>query len=158
MKKILFVPFMFLFILTVRDASAHCEIPCGIYDDRTRFNLLMEHIDTMEKSIKKIRELSGKTDPHSQNQFVRWITNKEKHARKFQHIVWEYFMTQRVKPARSSDSDRYSTYLKKIELLHKMLFYAMKVKQNVDTKYTSELRKLVKLFEDLYYAGHGHKH
>jgi len=30
-----------LAILTPAVASAHCQIPCGIYDDKTRFTLLI---------------------------------------------------------------------------------------------------------------------
>ena len=36
---------------------SHCEIPCGIYDDKTRLTLINEHITTIEKSIKQIIEL-----------------------------------------------------------------------------------------------------
>ena len=42
-------------------AQAHCEIPCGIYDDELRMNLIIEHAGTIEKSMKSITELeSGK--------------------------------------------------------------------------------------------------
>ena len=29
--------------------AAHCEIPCGIYEDSVRINLIRDHITTMEK-------------------------------------------------------------------------------------------------------------
>ncbi len=28
-------------------AAAHCEIPCGIYDDEMRINMIAEHITTI---------------------------------------------------------------------------------------------------------------
>jgi nickel superoxide dismutase len=31
-----------------------CEIPCGIYDDEMRINMIAEHITTIEKSVKKL--------------------------------------------------------------------------------------------------------
>ncbi|SNZ10304.1 nickel superoxide dismutase [Persephonella hydrogeniphila] len=133
-------------------ALAHCEIPCGIYDDHLRIHLLEEHITTMEKSIKKIKELSEKNDPHSKNQLIRWIMNKEKHAKEFQYIVWQYFLTQRIKPINPEEKEKYRKYIKKVELLHKLSFFAMKVKQNVDTKYTDKLRKLLSEFEKLYFG------
>ena len=32
---------------------AHCQIPCGIYGDQTRFTLMHEHVTTTEKSMKQ---------------------------------------------------------------------------------------------------------
>ncbi|WP_461829507.1 superoxide dismutase [Ni] [Aquifex sp.] len=146
------------FLAYTLPAKAHCEIPCGIYDDKLRIKLLYEHTKTMEKSIKMIKELSSKNDPLSKNQLVRWIMNKEKHAKKFQHIVWQYFLTQRVKPVDPSDKEKYKLYLKKLEVLHQLSFYAMKAKQSVDEKYIHKLRELIKKFEELYWKEHGHKH
>ena len=146
------------FLAYTLPAKAHCEIPCGIYDDKLRIKLLYEHTKTMEKSIKKIKELSSKEDPLSKNQLVRWIMNKEEHAKKFQYIVWQYFLTQRVKPVDPSDKEKYELYLKKLEVLHQLSYYAMKVKQSVDEKYIQKLRELIKKFEELYWKEHGHKH
>ena len=157
MKKILGM-IALSFLAYTLPAKAHCEIPCGIYDDKLRIKLLYEHTKTMEKSIKKIKELSSKEDPLSKNQLVRWIMNKEEHAKKFQYIVWQYFLTQRVKPVDPSDKEKYELYLKKLEVLHQLSYYAMKVKQSVDEKYIQKLRELIKKFEELYWKEHGHKH
>lgn len=157
MKKILGM-IALSFLAYTLPAKAHCEIPCGIYDDKLRIKLLYEHTKTMEKSIRMIKELSSKNDPLSKNQLVRWIMNKEEHAKKFQYIVWQYFLTQRVKPVDPSDKEKYELYLKKLEVLHQLSFYAMKVKQSVDEKYIQKLRELIKKFEELYWKEHGHKH
>ena len=157
MKKLfLFAGFLMISVFAERSYS-HCELPCGIYDDKARIHIMEEYIATMEKSIYKIKELSGKTDPHSYNQLVRWIDNKEKHAEKFQKIVWQYFLTQRVKPVKPEDRKKYEKYLKQLEILHKLSFFSMKVKQNVDTKYTKKLYKLLNQFEKLYF-GKSHSH
>jgi nickel superoxide dismutase len=128
--------------------GAHCEIPCGIYDDQLRVDLIAEHLTTIEKSMKKIVELS-KQNPVNYNQLVRWVSNKEKHANEIQHIVTQYFMTQRIKP----DAKKYS---EKLAVLHKMLIYAMKCKQTTDVAHVSTLRSLLKEFEILYF-GHSDK-
>ena len=128
--------------------GAHCEIPCGIYDDQLRADLIAEHSTTIEKSMKKIVELS-KQNPVNYNQLVRWVSNKEKHADEIQHLVTQYFMTQRLKP----DAKKYS---EKLAVLHKMLIYAMKCKQSTDVAHVSTLRSLTKEFEILYF-GHSHK-
>ena len=128
--------------------GAHCEIPCGIYDDQLRADLIAEHTTTIEKSMKKIVELS-KQNPVNYNQLVRWISNKEKHADEIQHLVTQYFMTQRLK----TDAKKYS---EKLAVLHKMLIYAMKCKQSTDVAHISTLRSLLKEFEILYF-GHSDK-
>ena len=128
--------------------GAHCEIPCGIYDDQLRADLIAEHSTTIEKSMKKIVELS-KQNPVNYNQLVRWISNKEKHADEIQHLVTQYFMTQRIKP----DAKK---YLEKLAVLHKMLIYAMKCKQSTDVAHVSTLRSLTKEFAILYF-GHSQK-
>jgi len=125
-------------------AAAHCEIPCGIYDDEMRVNMIAEHITTIEKSTKKIVELSGQK-PINYNQLVRWVSNKEHHANELQHIVTQYFMTQRIKLDTKD-------YAKKLGVLHKMLIYAMKCKQTTDLSHISTLRSLLKEFQGLYFG------
>ncbi len=135
-------------LMTAGVVGAHCEIPCGIYDDQARADLISEHIDTIEKSMKQIEGLS-KADLIDYNQLVRWINNKELHANKLQEIVTQYFMTQRIK----LDADKYND---KIGALHGMLIYAMKCKQTTDLGNVEKLRNLLKEFEKLYF-GYTHK-
>jgi len=66
-------------VVFVSMAYSHCQIPCGIYGDQTRFDLIAENITTIEKSMKQIIELS-KNNITDINQIVRWVQNKEKHA------------------------------------------------------------------------------
>ena len=125
--------------------GAHCEIPCGIYDDAMRLDQIAEHIKTIEKSMNQINAL-GKENLLNTHQLVRWITNKETHANEIQHIVTQYFMTQRIK----ADAKKYN---EKLKVLHHMLIYAMKSKQTTDLANTEKLKSLLKEFEILY---HGH--
>ena len=83
-------------------AYSHCQIPCGIYDDQARFDMIAEHITTIEKSMNEIRKLSEQDKPNM-NQIVRWVQNKEEHADELGHIVTYYFMTQRVKPTQKTE-------------------------------------------------------
>ncbi len=131
-------------LFSAASAAAHCEIPCGIYDDSLRMKIIAEHLTTIEKSIKKIVELSRQA-PVNYNQLVRWISNKEEHATKIQHIVSQYFMTQRIE----LDAKSYS---EKLAVLHKMLVYAMKCKQTTDLTHVATLRSLLKEFETLYFG------
>lgn len=133
-----------LVFLGASQAAAHCEIPCGIYDDEMRVKMIAEHITTIEKSMKKILDLS-RQKPINYNQLVRWVSNKEHHANELQHIVTQYFMTQRIKLDTKD-------YVKKLGVLQKMLIYAMKCKQTTDLSHVSTLRSLLKEFQGLYFG------
>ena len=139
---------LFMVFFGAAKVAAHCEIPCGIYDDEMRIKMIAEHITTIEKGMNQIMELQGQK-PMNHNQLARWVMNKEKHANELQHIVTQYFMTQRIK----LDAKKYT---EKVTLLHKMLVHAMKCKQTTDLAQTATLRSLLKEFEGLYF-GQGHK-
>lgn len=130
---------------------SHCQVPCGIYDDETRIKMMAEHITTIEKAMNQVMALSKEPSPNY-NQIVRWVTNKEKHAEELSDIVTYYFMAQRLIPVPKTDSQAYSLYWEKLELLHQLLFYTMKAKQSTDLKMIEELRGLLKKFEDAYFG------
>jgi nickel superoxide dismutase len=146
MKKLILSLMVGLLSLSfsISTVSAHCEIPCGIYDDQLRTKLIAEHATTIEKSMKQIMELS-KAEPTNTNQLVRWVSNKEKHATEIQQIVSQYFMTQRIKPNQKK-------YSEKLILLHKMLVAAMKCKQTTDFSHVEALKAHLKEFELLYFG------
>jgi len=133
-------------------AQAHCEVPCGIYDDEMRVKMIQEHITTIEKAMKQIAALSAET-PANYNQIVRWTVNKEKHAEELQEIVQQYFMTQRIKPAHGDDGKPAQSYLDQLTVLHMMLVHAMKAKQTTDLDQVETLRALTDKFGKLYFAG-----
>ncbi|MCL3780038.1 superoxide dismutase [Prolixibacteraceae bacterium JC049] len=141
--------------LSSNSAKAHCEVPCGIYGDSLRIALIAEHITTIEKSMKKITELSAMEKPNY-NQLVRWVTNKEEHAAKIQHIVSQYFLHQRIKVTDPKDAKAYKLYTLKLAKLHELLVYSMKSKQTTDLKYIKKLRKTLDDFSHLYFHNHIH--
>jgi len=126
--------------------QAHCQIPCGIYDDAARVQSMREDAATVEKSIRLIVELAGKTDAQSQNQLVRWVMNKEVHAQKIITSISDYFLTQRVKP----DQQDYAERLKKH---HLVILAAMKAKQNADITVVKSLKESIEALA-AYYPEH----
>jgi nickel superoxide dismutase len=145
--------FAALFLVAVQAAgvSAHCEIPCGIYNDELRIELIREHIQTIEKSTTSIVELS-KASPVNYNQLVRWIENKEDNANQLQEIVTQYFLFQRVKPADPKDAAATAAYVKQLTLLHAMAVQAMKAKQTTDLEPVEKLKTLVGEFYEAYFG------
>ncbi len=123
---------------------AHCQIPCGIYNDEARFVLMKDHVATIEKSMKQIEADSN------QNQTVRWIMNKDKHADALSEIVTYYFMAQRIKPGKEN-------YEKELKALHGILIYSMKAKQTTDLAHVKKLKELIHDFEHSY-MGEKHTH
>ena len=148
--SLVFVVCCFIFVATGQ-LRAHCEIPCGIYGDDTRFTLLEEHLATIEKSMKQIIELEKSGG--NMNQLVRWVDNKEDHAEKFGHIVTQYFLRQRIKPSKTPGKPDLSNekYLKQLVLLHELYVYSMKAKQTTDLKLIATLRSLLRRFKLLYH-------
>ena len=129
-------------------AYSHCQIPCGIYDDYARVKTMLEDVATARKAVKLITELSGKSDPQSKNQLVRWVVNKETHAQNIISTISDYFLTQRVK---SEEKD----YVEQLKKHHAVIVAAMQVKQNADMKYVDALE--VSINELLpYYPEHKH--
>jgi len=130
----------------------HCEIPCGIYTDTMRVQMIEEHCKTIEKAMGRIAALSKLHSPSASNQIARWVVNKEKHAEEIQHIVTQYFMTQRVKPADPGNAKAYGPYVKKLTTLHGLLVSAMKCKQTTDVENVEKLRAGLKEFSKLYFV------
>ncbi len=122
---------------------AHCQIPCGIYDDAARVKSMHEDVTTVEKSTKLIAELVGQSDAQSQNQMVRWVMNKELHAQKIISTISDYFLTQRVKPNQKDYSERLGKH-------HAVIIAAIKVKQNADPKYVQSLKKSIEALRSYY--------
>ena len=136
-------------------AFAHCQIPCGIYDDDTRFDMISEDIDTVEKSMRSIMELSS-AEEKDYNQIVRWVDNKEVHADRIGETVTYYFMAQRVMPPADVDTDGEKKYTAELKLLHGLLVAAMKAKQTTDLAEVEKMRALLAQYRELYYSGNKH--
>ncbi|MHC4131164.1 MAG: superoxide dismutase [Ni] [Planctomycetota bacterium] len=150
-KRLLLLMAVSLALTFATIAYSHCQIPCGIYGDPGRFDMLSEHIITIEKSMKTINELSEQ-DNSNMNQIVRWVQNKDKHADELTHIITYYFMAQRVKPPQSTEGEEFKTYVKKVTLLHQMIVHAMKAKQTTDLEHVEKLRTLLSQFHEVYTA------
>ena len=130
---------------------AHCQVPCGIYDDVLRILQIKEDFNTIDKAMDKIKELSKYSDEISHNQSTRWIIAKENHASNIQKIVSEYFLTQRIKETNLE-------YIEQITTLQRLLVTAMKCKQSLDHVNVNEGLRLITSFSEVYFDSHGLKH
>jgi nickel superoxide dismutase len=141
-----------LLLISLGSAIAHCQMPCGIYDDHLRIQMIGEDAATIEKGMHAMDSLSTQA-AKNYNQIVRWVVTKEEHADKIQEIVSQYFLAQRIKAVDPADAAGYKKYIRQLELLHGMLVSAMKCKQTTDPGNVKTLRSQLTEFEKLYFAG-----
>ncbi len=128
----------------------HCEVPCGIYTDQLRFERMLEDTKTIAKAITSINEFVNTLEGQPPtaldiNQSMRWVTTKDEHATNTQHIVAQYFLTQRIKP----DNER---YVEQLKAAHAVMVSAMKCKQDADPATAEVLKNAI---YDLYRAYEG---
>lgn len=137
--KIITILIAFIFIyhfVSLQRTHAHCQIPCGIYDDYARIQSMLEDTATIEKSALLITELAEKIDASDRHQLTRWVVNKETHAQKIITTICDYFLTQRVKPDQKDYNERLVKH-------HAVIIAAMKAKQNTDVKYAAILKEKI---------------
>ena len=91
-------------------ARAHCQVPCGIYDDEARFTLMLEDVATIEKAMIQIQAL-GEAEATNWNQLVRWVETKELHADQLSETIHAYFLAQRIKAADPADEAAWKQWL-----------------------------------------------
>lgn len=132
---------------SVPSASAHCQVPCGIYTDDTVITDLHTHQATIAKAMTEINKLSADAGKNA-NQITRWVVNKESHATKIQNTMLDYFLAQRLKPA-EMESDK-EAYLKKLTLSHQIIVLAMKCKQGTDLETAKKLHATIEEFAAAY--------
>lgn len=130
-------------------ALAHCEIPCGIYDDHARVRLMLEDATTIGKAVDQIVALAGQHDAQAANQAARWTMNKEEHATRIQHTIAQYFMTQRIKPV-AEGADGWDEYATRLAQHHRIMVAAMKCKQTVDPAEVERLQRAIVAIADQY--------
>ena len=146
-------------IISISYLFAHCQVPCGIYDDARRIIEIEEHIQTINKAMDNILSITSKNEQTAQeiNQLVRWINTKEEHAQNIQSILMEYFLAQRIKPKKLSE-DGYSQYVDLTTSCQNIIYTAMKTKQTVNLLHLEELKKLIDDLVKIYFDEHGIKH
>ena len=137
-------------------ANAHCQVPCGIFDDEGRIDQMREDAITIAKAIKLINELAVSQSPQDQNQLVRWVNTKETHASHIITTISDYFLAQRIKPVDSSKGQAYTTYLNTLAAHHAVMVAAMKTKQKTDSATVDVLSAAIEKIAPRYV--HDHKH
>ncbi|QGY41499.1 superoxide dismutase [Pseudodesulfovibrio cashew] len=143
-RYVLLMAFAALMLAVPSSAMAHCQVPCGIYDDHARVVGMLEDVATIKKAITVMNELVAKDDIQSRQQFVRWVNTKEMHAQKIISTISDYFLTQRVK---ASQED----YVQRLKDHHAVIVGAMKAKQQASMEVADSLEAAVKVLLNYYH-------
>lgn len=129
-----------------RTASAHCDIPCGIYDPHNA----ELGARTVARMLELIGEVQGSTDPESRQKFVRCVQVKEEHAeivkREIQILWSDYFKPEHV--------ERYPDLHEKV---WKTLKLASKNKQSIDPASAKDLQAAVGEIARIFWETKGEK-
>jgi superoxide dismutase, Ni len=120
--------------------SAHCDIPCGIYDPHGA----VLAAQTVAKMVDLIGALDGGS-PADRNKFVRCVAVKEQHAEKVKHevqVIWsDYFKPEHL-----------AAFPELHTKVWNLLKLAGKNKQNVDAEAAAQLQAAVKEFADIFWS------
>lgn len=128
-------------------ASAHCDIPCGIYDP------IIAQIAglTVVRMIDLINDLEGKEGPRDaayHNSMSRYITVKEEHAEKVKHEIRVIFGDY-IKPAHIEKHPELPT------LFHQIMQLGSKGRQTVDREQAVQLVEAVNRFAEIFWDTKG---
>lgn len=127
-------------------ASAHCDIPCKIYDPASAQIPAL----TIIRLLDLIGELAAKDSLSlaDQAQLSRLVAQKEEHAAKVKEevrIIWgDYFKQPQFDVIENAH-----------ELAHSIMLQASKCKQNIDRENGEELLKLVNEFAAAFWKTKG---
>jgi nickel superoxide dismutase len=141
---------LFLSVNATQEADAHCQVPCGVYDDGARIAQLTEDALTIKKACDFVNAFTeGEVTAVGINQVGRWVQTKEDHASHIISVVSEYFLTQKVK-TKAKGTAQYAAYLDSLAKHHAVMVAAMKTKQQVSSDAVHNLEHAIADLGKLY--------
>ncbi|PAJ73205.1 superoxide dismutase, Ni [Pseudoalteromonas sp. NBT06-2] len=129
-------------------ASAHCDIPCKIYDPISAQIAVL----TMIRMVDLLNEINDKADltPNDQAQFSRLLNQKEEHGNKVKEeirIIWGDYIKQ----------PQLDKFPELHELTHSIMLATSKAKQHIDKDATLDLLTKVNRFAEIFWITKGVK-
>lgn len=128
-------------------ASAHCDVPCGIYDPSTAQIAAL----TVVRMMDLMAELGGKggdKDVAYQNSMARYIVVKEEHAEKAKQeirVIWgDYIKAQHM--------DKHAGLH---DLVHKIMQLGSKCRQTADRESGVQFVEAINQFAEIFWDTKG---
>lgn len=136
-------------VVGFKEAKAHCDVPCGIYDPIVaQINAL-----TVIRMVDLMQDLGkGKSEDKVafHNSMVRYVAVKEEHAEKCKHevrVIWGDF----IKP------EHVEKYPQLNALVHKIMKLGSQARQTADREKALGLLEAVNEFAEIFWAIKGIK-
>jgi nickel superoxide dismutase len=130
-------------------ASAHCDIPCGIYDP-SGAQIAALTVVRMVDLMAELEAKGGSMDKSFANSMSRYIAVKEEHAEKAKHeirVIWgDYIKPQHIEK-----------YPQLHEVVHKIMQLGSKSRQTVDRDTAVQLVDAVNQFAQIFWETKGVK-
>lgn len=127
----------------VQRASAHCDVPCGIYDPITAQIAAL----TVVRMVDLMHGLEAEGVAY-QNSMSRYVLVKEEHAEKAKHeirVIWgDYIKAQHVEQ-----------FPELHELTHKIMQFGSKSRQTADREAAVEFVENINKFAEIFWATKG---
>lgn len=132
--------------LNFSTASAHCDIPCKIYDPISAQIAVL----TMIRMVDLLNEINEKSDltANDQAQFSRLLNQKEEHGNKVKEeirIIWGDYIKQ----------PQLDKFPELHELTHSIMLATSKAKQHIDKDATLDLLNKVNRFAEIFWLTKG---
>jgi len=132
--------------LNFSTASAHCDIPCKIYDPISAQIAVL----TMIRMVDLLNEINEKSDltANDQAQFSRLLNQKEDHGNKVKEeirIIWGDYIKQ----------PQLDKFPELHELTHSIMLATSKAKQHIDKDATLDLLNKVNRFAEIFWLTKG---
>lgn len=123
--------------------SAHCDVPCGIYDPATAQIAAL----TVIRTVDQLNEIAdkGEMSVNDHANFSRMVTVKEEHAVKVKEeicIIWGDFIKQ----------PQLDAYPELHDLVHSIMLAGSKAKQHVDKEAALDFLDKVNRFAEIFWA------
>lgn len=132
--------------MTFKTASAHCDIPCKIYDPSTAHIAALTVIRMMDMIAELKEKETLSVDDHAQ--LGRLVAQKEEHAAKAKEeirIIWgDYFKQPQFDQVAGIH-----------ELVHSIMLQGSKCRQNTDRAVGVEFLALINQFAEAFWSTKG---
>ncbi len=133
-------------LMHFKSVSAHCDIPCKIYDPSSAQIAVL----TMIRMVDLLDELSAKDTltANDQAQFSRLVAQKEEHGHKVKEeirIVWGDYIKE----------PQLTQFPELHELTHSIMLASSKAKQHIDKDATLDLLDKVNRFAEIFWESKG---
>lgn len=135
-------------VFGIKEAKAHCDIPCGIYDPITA-QIAALTVVRMADLMKGLEAEHGR-DSNFDNSMSRYIAVKEEHAEKAKHeirVIWGDF----IKP------EHVDKYPELNVLVHKIMKLGSTARQTADRAAGVELVEAINQFAEIFWEIKGIK-